>query len=58
MINIDAQHPQYIARMNEWNKCSDCYIGEDAIKAKSTTYLPKLERHDDTTEGKARYNDY
>ena len=58
MINIDAKHPQYNTRVLEWDKCSDCYIGEDAIKAKKTIYLPKLERHDDTSEGKARYTDY
>ena len=58
MIHIEAKHPQYNIRLSEWDKCSDCYIGEDAIKAKTNTYLPKLERHDDTTEGKARYADY
>ena len=58
MIDIEALHPEYKLRQLEWNKCSDCYIGESAVKEKSTVYLPKLERHDDTTEGKARYQDY
>lgn len=58
MIDIETLHPEYKARRAEWNKCSDCFIGESAVKEKSTIYLPKLERHDDTAEGKARYQDY
>ena len=58
MIDIEAQHPEYQLRVNEWDKCKDCYIGEDAIKLKTTNYLPKLDRHDDTNEGKTRYLDY
>ncbi len=58
MIDIDNPHPEHTIRLAEWDKCKDCYIGEGAIKEKTTKYLPKLERHDDTTEGKARYADY
>lgn len=58
MIDIENQHPEYITRLKEWDKCNDCYTGEGAIKARTNVYLPKLERHDDSTEGKARYSDY
>jgi hypothetical protein len=58
MIDIESTHPEYAIRLSEWNSCYDCYVGEGAIKNKTTTYLPKLERHDDTNDGKARYADY
>ncbi len=58
MIDIEAQHPEYKSRVAEWDLCNDCYVGENAIKLKQNTYLPKLDRHDDTNEGKARYADY
>ena len=58
MIDIESPHPEYGIRLSEWNTCHDCYVGEGAIKNKTTVYLPKLERHDDTNDGKARYADY
>lgn len=58
MIDINSQHPEHMIRLTEWDMCKDCYIGEGAIKGKRDIYLPKLERHDDTADGKARYNDY
>ena len=57
-IDIEFPHPEYAIRLPEWNTCYDCYVGEGAIKNKTTVYLPKLERHDDTIDGKARYADY
>ena len=58
MIEITQTHPEHKLRLPEWDMCHDCYVGESAIKGKREVYLPKLERHDDTREGKARYNDY
>ena len=58
MIDIENTHPEYAIRLSEWNTCYDCYVGEGAIKEKTNVYLPKLERHDDTNDGKARYADY
>ena len=58
MISVDSPHPEYAIRLTEWDTCKDCYIGEGAIKNKTTTYLSKLERHDETAEGKRRYADY
>ena len=58
MIEITQTHPEFKIRLPEWDMCHDCYVGESAIKGKREVYLPKLERHDDTREGKARYNDY
>ena len=57
-IDIEFPHPEYSIRLPEWHTCYDCYVGEGAIKNKTTVYLPKLERHDDTIDGKARYADY
>ena len=47
-------HPSYLARLEQFIKCRDVIIeGEDAIKAKSTKYLPKLGGQDDKA-----YNNY
>ena len=58
MIEITQTHPEHKLRLPEWDMCHDCNVGESSIKGKREVYLPKLERHDDTREGKARYNDY
>lgn len=38
---IDSQHPRYLAMIDAWKKCRDCYEGEEAIKREGTLYLPK-----------------
>uniref|UniRef100_A0A6M3L1G9 DUF4055 domain-containing protein n=1 Tax=viral metagenome TaxID=1070528 RepID=A0A6M3L1G9_9ZZZZ len=39
---IQTQHPQYAAHKLQWQKCRDCYEGEDAVKEAGILYLPKL----------------
>lgn len=51
--NISAKHPIHIARAAQWKKCSDCYEGEDSIKAAGVAYLPKL-----TKQEQADYDAY
>lgn len=36
------KHPQYAARLKQWERQRDLIEGEDAIKAKTTRYLPAL----------------
>lgn len=39
-MGLDAKHPLYDARLPDWQKLSDCYEGERAVKAAGETYLP------------------
>lgn len=41
-MKIDTQHPEYTNWVNSWVKCRDCYEGQEAVKRKGETYLPKL----------------
>lgn len=36
---VDSLHPDYSRKINRWTKNRDAYEGEDAVKARSTTYL-------------------
>lgn len=38
---IDSKHPRYLAMIDAWRKCRDCYEGEEAIKREGALYLPK-----------------
>lgn len=40
---ISDRHPEYAARLLEWEQMRDCYKGERAIKSKRLTYLPASE---------------
>ncbi len=37
---ISSKHPEYSHYRKDWQKTSDAYAGEDAIKARGTEYLP------------------
>lgn len=39
---VDSKHPEYSKYSPMHVKCRDAYEGEDAVKAKTTTYLPLL----------------
>jgi hypothetical protein len=39
---IDVLHPAYKKRTEQWQRLRDCLEGGDAVKSKTTTYLPKL----------------
>lgn len=43
---IDSEHPEYTARMVQWEKIRDCAAGQEAIHAAGTKYLPKLSEQD------------
>lgn len=38
---VQTPHPQYTAHAPLWQRCRAVYAGQDAVKAESTTYLPK-----------------
>lgn len=41
MAGVSTEHPLYGKRKTQWQLIRDCIEGEDAIKAKGVTYLPK-----------------
>lgn len=41
MAGVTTEHPLYSKRKPQWQLIRDCIEGEDAIKAKGVTYLPK-----------------
>ena len=40
-MSVTATHPQYRRRVSQWIRCRDAADGTDAIKGKTTTYVPK-----------------
>lgn len=40
---IDSKHPAYKKNVGVWDRCRDTYEGEDAVKARQTSYLPKAD---------------
>lgn len=40
--SIDASHPSYDARLRQWERCRDCWDGQDKVKARDggARYLP------------------
>ena len=50
---VRGVHPEYNEYKDIWEKCRDAYVGEEAIKAKSTKYLPKL-----NGQNNAEYENY
>jgi len=39
-MGLASKHPAYSALIEQWQKCRDCYEGEDRIKAQGAQYLP------------------
>lgn len=39
--SVSTAHPDYTLRLKEWTRVRDCMKGEDVIKSKGTTYLPR-----------------
>lgn len=39
---FDAQHPKYAKFLQLWEKCRDCYYGEESVKGENQKYLPFL----------------
>lgn len=44
---VDTKHPHVMAKLPAWTRLRDCVEGSDAIKARSTAYLPRLKAQDD-----------
>ena len=40
---INSPHPAYAANIGMWTRCRDVYEGQDAVKARGTEYLPRLD---------------
>jgi hypothetical protein len=40
---VESLKPEYAAAAAKWTRCRDCRAGQDAVKAKTTEYLPVLE---------------
>lgn len=38
---VDSYHPEYRAKLSRWIKQRDAYDGEDAVRPKGETYLPR-----------------
>lgn len=49
-MGIDSQHPLYEAHIEQWQRCRDTYLGEDAVKDRGETYLPKIDPGQDGRE--------
>lgn len=47
---VTQTHDDYKTELPRWNRCLDLYAGQDAIKAKTTTYLPLLKAHKDAKD--------
>lgn len=39
---VDDMHQGYLSRTAQWMRCRDAVAGNDAVKGKTTTYLPRL----------------
>lgn len=39
---FDSEHPKYREYLDLWEKCRDCYMGEEAVKNRNQRYLPFL----------------
>ncbi|MFY9341126.1 MAG: DUF4055 domain-containing protein, partial [Planctomycetota bacterium] len=59
MSTASILHPDYTAMLPFWKKIRDVVDGEDAVKARTSDYLPRLDSHKDgTREAKAQYDKY
>ena len=47
---VDTPSPEYEAALPRWQRCRDCFEGNDAVKARTTAYLPALEGHQGSAE--------
>jgi hypothetical protein len=57
-MGVESNHVEYSKYSKAWARCEDAVEGADAIKAKSTTYLPKLPAMDMVNGGDTLYKLY
>lgn len=58
MSDVTFKHPEYVKNFTLWDKVDDVCKGQDAVKAKNTTYLPRNNPHDISQEAKGFYDSY
>ena len=47
-MSVDSVNPAYTHYKDRWQRCRDCFEGQDAIQAQGELYLPRLaEQNDD-----------
>lgn len=56
--DVTFQREEYAKNLPRWELVEDCCEGQDAIKAKKETYLPKPNPSDKSKEADARYGSY
>ncbi len=54
---VDSKHRQYQANWVKWRRVRDVVAGEDAVKARGESYLPRLEGQDFGADGYHAYRD-
>lgn len=57
-MGVETNHTEYRKYKEAWERCRDAVDGADAIKSKSTKYLPKLPAMDSVSGGDTLYNLY
>lgn len=57
-MSVDFEHRDYVANKTKWTRIKDCLAGQDAIKSKKTTYLPKPNPDDTSDANDTRYKNY
>ena len=57
-MGIERNHTEYSTYSPSWERCQDAVDGSDAIKGKSTKYLPKLPAMSSVSGGDTLYNLY
>lgn len=58
MSDVTFKHPEYAKNFPLWDKVDDVCKGQDAVKGKNTTYLPRNNPHDISQEAKGFYDSY
>ena len=54
---VDSKHRQYQANWTKWRRIRDVIAGEDAVKGRGETYLPRLEGQSFGADGYHAYRD-
>lgn len=55
---VSTPNKLYQASLPAWQLVRDCVAGSEAVKAKTTTYLPKPNPNDNSTDNNSRYSSY
>lgn len=48
---VTTQHADYQAQLTRWQRCRDAYDGGDAVKARGSVYLPRLDAQSEAEYG-------